>query len=204
MENSSLPAPPETRHPLGLPAGSVRAVLTLLIVTVVITQVVRGHQVETLWTETLLIALAHYFTSRRFINLAPDVMRRLEAEGYVETELHPLYLPRHSIRTIVCLAFVGLTAYLYREHRLLDFRAISILGVVFAYLLGIVARALRMWATKGRHTPTVRGWENFKAVGALLLLTYAAGATLLDRPEFLPPMLRNTTLGLVLFYFGSR
>jgi len=178
--------------------------LALLIVTVVITQVVRGRQVEPLWTETLMIALAHYFTSRRFINLAPDVMRRLEAEGYVEAESNPLYLPRHSIRTMLVLAFVGLTAYLYRENRLLEFRALSILGVVFAYLLGIVARALRMWATKGRHTPTLRGWEDFKAAVVLLLLAYAAGATLLDRAEFVPAMLRNTTLGLVLFYFGSR
>jgi hypothetical protein len=32
----------KSRPPLGLPSGSVRALLTLLIVAVVITQVVRG------------------------------------------------------------------------------------------------------------------------------------------------------------------
>ena len=77
------------RPPLGLPNGSVRALLTLLIVAVVISQVARGQHVSTLWTETLMIALAHYFSTRRFIKLAPELIHQLEAEGAVETELHP-------------------------------------------------------------------------------------------------------------------
>src|ERR1700722_13575475 len=97
-----LTTPPETtRPPLGLPNGSVRALLTLLVVAVVIVQVGRGQEVGPLWTETLMIVLAHYFTSRRFVNLSPDVMRRLEAEGHLETESNPLHLPRHSIRVIL-------------------------------------------------------------------------------------------------------
>ena len=46
--------------------------LTLMIVAVVMAQLVRGQEVELLWTETLMIALAHYFTSRRFIKLPPE------------------------------------------------------------------------------------------------------------------------------------
>jgi hypothetical protein len=72
---------PTTRPPLGLPSGSVRALLTLLIVAVVMAQVVRGREVEPLWTETLMIALAHYLTSRRFLHLVPDKMpNRREGE----------------------------------------------------------------------------------------------------------------------------
>jgi hypothetical protein len=51
---------------------------------------VRGQEVELLWIETLMMALAHYFTSRRAINLPTDVIRRLEAEGHVETEANQL------------------------------------------------------------------------------------------------------------------
>ena len=58
-------APPDLRPPLGLPRGSVRALLTLMIVGVVAAKLIRGLQVELLWTETLMIALAHYFTSRQ-------------------------------------------------------------------------------------------------------------------------------------------
>jgi hypothetical protein len=85
-------SPLKPQPPLGLPSGSVRALLTILIVAVVLVQVARGREVEPLWTETGMIALAHYFTSRRFIRLAPEVIRRLEAEGQMEVESHPLYL----------------------------------------------------------------------------------------------------------------
>ena len=109
------------RPPLGLPNGSVRALLTLLVVAVVIVEVIRRHEVEPLWTETLMIVLAHYFSSRRFITLSPELVRRLEGEGKIEVESNPLYLPRHSIRAIIVLAFVGLAIYLYREHELVRF-----------------------------------------------------------------------------------
>jgi hypothetical protein len=178
--------------------------LALLIVAVVIHQVIRGHQVEPLWAETLMIALAHYFTSRRFLNLAPEVIRRLEADGLVESEVHPLYLPRHSIRILLTLAFLGLAIYLYQQEQLFQPQALSLLGVVFAYLLGILARGILGWWTRGRKTSAVHGWEHIKAAVVLSVLLYTSGAYLLDRTDLAPEQLRNITLGLVLFYFGSR
>jgi hypothetical protein len=179
--------------PLGLPRGSIRALLTLLIVAVVIAQVVRGQEIGLLWASTLMIALAHYFTSRRFVSLPPEVIRRLAAEGHVETEANPLFLPRYSIRVILVLAFVGLGAYLYWQNRLFEPRALSVLGVVFAYLLGVILPLRRF-----------RVWEDLKALVVLAFLVYAAGAYLANRPDLVPNPFRDITLGLVLFYFGSR
>lgn len=188
-----MSAPTKIWPPLGLPSGSVRALLTLLIVAVVVAQVVRGQELELLWAETLLIALAHYFTSRRFINLPPDVIRKMAQEGHVETEANPLFLPRHSIRVIIVLAFVALGVYLYRENRLFESQALPILGVVFAYLVGVLVGIRRF-----------RVWEDVKAVVVLVVLLYTAGACLANRPDLVPNAVRNITLGLVLFYFGSR
>ena len=133
-----MTAPSEIRPPLGLPSGSIRALLTLLIVAVVISQMVRGREVEVLWTETLLIALAHYFTSRRFIKLPPEVIHRLAVEGHVEVEANPLFLPKCTIRAILIAAFTGIAIYLYLHNRLFETPSLSLLGVVFAYLLGMV------------------------------------------------------------------
>ena len=132
--------PAETRPPLGLPKGSVRALLTLLIAAVVVVELARGQEVELLWSETLMIAMANYFTSRRFIRLSPEVIQRLTEEGHLEAEPRPLYLPQYSIRVILVLAFVGVAIYLFPQDRLFHSQAISILGVVFAYLLGVIAR----------------------------------------------------------------
>jgi hypothetical protein len=181
------------RSALGLPSGSVRALLTFLIVAVVIAQIVRGQEVQLLWTETLMIALAHYFTSRRLISLSPEVIGHLTAEGKIQPESRPLYLPRHSIRAILILAFAGLAIYLYQNDRLMDSQALSVLGVVFAYFLGIVARV-----------KNVPGWEDFKAIVVLSVLVIAAVPYLIDRPDLVRPLMQNITLGLVLFYFGSR
>jgi hypothetical protein len=181
------------RPPLGLPSGSIRALLTLLIVAVVIVELARGHEVKLLWTETLMIALAHYFTSRRFIKLSPELIQRLTAEGLIEAESRPLFLPRYSIRAILILAFLGLAVYLYQHDRLFHTDAISILGVVFAYLFGILARAR-----------SVRGWEDLKALVVLVVLVCTAVPYFLDRGDLVPRRMQDITLGMVLFYFGSR
>ncbi len=196
--------PATVRPPLGLPNGSVRALLTLLVVAVVIVEVGRGQEVGPLWTETLMIVLAHYFTSRRFVNLSPEVLRRLEAEGHLDAESNPLHLPRHSIRILLIAAFVGLAVYLYRGDRLFQVQPLSLLGVVFAYLLGVSARGIWAWRYRGRPAKSSRGWEDFKAIVVLAVLLYTAGAYLLDRADLVPHHLLNATLGLVLFYFGSR
>jgi hypothetical protein len=193
-----------SRPPLGLPNGSVRALLTLLVVAVVIAQVCRQKDIESLWTETLMIALAHYFTSRRFVHLPTEVLRHLEGEGHIEVERNPLYLPRHTIRAVILLAFAGLAIYAYRTNQLLDLRVLSILGVVFAYLFGILVRALVNWWNKGKKSKTLRGWEDVKAAVVLTVMLYTAGAYLAGKPELVPHQLRNVALGLVLFYFGSR
>ena len=127
---------PKKRPPLGLPVGSVRALLTLFIIAVVTVSVAKGRELDILWIETLLIALAHYFTSRRFIDLPPDVLKKIKEEGLVENDHHPLFLPRHTIRFLIISAFVGLGVYLYREERLLEPRAVSLLGMVAVYVLG--------------------------------------------------------------------
>ena len=192
-ECAATSEPSKPHSPLGLPSGSIRALLTFLIVAVVIAQIAMGQQVELLWTETLMIALAHYFTSRRLISLPPEVIARLTEEGKIQAESRPLYLPRHSVRAILIVAFLGLGVYLYRHDRLMDSQALSVLGVVFAYFLGIVARVKR-----------VPGWEDAKAAIVLLVLVATALPYLMDRADLVPPMMRNITLGLVLFYFGSR
>ena len=175
-----------------------------MIVSVVIFQVVRGRPVELLWTETLMIVLAHYFTSRRFVRLPPEVIQQLEREGHLETETNPLFLPRHTIRAAIVVAFVGLGLYVYRQGRILDPEPLSILITVFAYLVGVIGRGLLDWWNLKRGRQTWRWWEDFKAVAVLLALGVTATAYILGMAENLPQRLPLAALGLVLFYFGSR
>lgn len=195
---------PKTWPPLGLPTGSVRASLTLIVVAVVVSRVVLGRPMDPLWIETLLIALAHYFTSRRFVSLSPTVLQRLEQEGVIEKERHPLYLPKNSIRTIIIGAFVGLGIHLYREPRLVTPEAIALLSMVFAYLLGAIVRGISSWFTKRRTQPITGVWGDIKALIVLGAIIVAAVPATFEIGVQLPPVVDRIALGLTLFYFGSR
>ena len=195
---------PKTWPPLGLPTGSVRALLTLIVVAVVVTKFALGRTLDELWIETLLIALAHYFTSRRFVSLSPAVLQRLENEGVIEKERQPLYLPRNSIRTIIVGAFVGLGIYLFREGRLFELQSVALLSMVFAYLLGTIVRGVSSWLTRRRALPSSGTWGDIRAVIVLgAMLTVAVPEFMFAEPLF-SPLVHRVALGLTLFYFGSR
>ena len=194
------------RPPLGLPRGSVRAIVTLMIVAVVIVLTVREEPLTALLAETLMVALAHYFTSRRLIKLPPDVKRKLEADGILEHEPHPLYLPQHAVRVIIVLAFMGLAAWLIREEKIWKPDVLSTLVVVFAYFLGVILSSILLWRSKRTlaGTQTLVWWEDLKAVAVMLAIAGLLTAYLLGQQAALPDWFANGTFGLILFYFGSR
>ncbi len=195
---------PKTWPPLGLPTGSVRALLTLIIVAVVVTKITLARELQALWIETLLIAMAHYFTSRRFVSLSPEVLQRLEQEGAIEKERHPLYLPKNSIRTIIVGAFVGLGIYLFREQRLFETQALALLSMVFAYLFGGMVRGLSHWWNRRRTKRASGTWGDLKALIVLGSLVAVGGLELFVPDLQLPTYLHHIVLGMTLFYFGSR
>lgn len=202
--DSDMERSPAEWPPLGMPTGSVRALLTLIVVAVVVTDLARGTSVDVLWIETLLMALAHYFTSRRFAALPPNLIRKLEADGVLDQERHPLFLPRHSIRFIILAAFIGLGAYLYRENRLWEPQAISLLGMVAAYLLGALIRTVTGWWNRWRNRRPWRFWADARAVIVLVGVVVVAVPELVGVPVDLPSWAFKAGLGLLLFYFGSR
>lgn len=192
---------------LGLPAGSIRALLTLMTVGFIVLQTARGERVSLLWFESLMIVLAHYFASRRLVRMSPDLRERLTAEGVLEAEPNPLYLPRHSLRLLIIGAFVALALYLYRDGRLFDPAALPIFIAVGSYFLGIVFHAAITWWRRGkRGSITSRWFDDVRALAtllamALVIVLQSTGWQSLvpygDKFEALP-------LALMLFYFGSR
>lgn len=192
------------RPPLGLPEGSVRALLTIIISGIVAEQTARGETPGLLWGETLMIALAHYFTSRRLVELPAGLLAQLEAEGRVERDAPPLFFPKHSIRFLILLIFAAAAWRLYDKQQLWTPAAMQTLGVVAAYVLGMLFRgSLRVLGrTADRRLLAVIG--DLKALAALLAVGAAALAYFLDRPDLLSPRMEHIALGVILFYFGSR
>ena len=202
-------ARPATRNTgaLGLPSGSIRAILTLMTVGFITVQTARGVRVSLLWFESLMIVLAHYFASRRLVQLPRELREKLIADGILEAEPNPLYLPRHTLRLAIIGAFVALAVYLFKNDRLLDPVAVPIFIAVGSYFLGIAFHSLMAWRRGGqRDQRKVTRFDDLKALvtlGAMALVIvlqltgWQALVPYADKLEALP-------LALMLFYFGSR
>jgi hypothetical protein len=192
---------------LGLPSGSIRALLTIFVMGFIIRQTALNQKVGLLWSETLMIVLAHYFTSRRFVELPRELKEQLEAEGKIPNDHDPLYLPKHSIRGLIVLSFVGLGWYLYQEGRLFTPESLQLLGTVGAYFLGMLFKAIKNWFRSGTAVRPANWWDDFKALVTLALVAGTIAVELFQLGDQIPvkqEQLESTMLGVILFYFGSR
>jgi hypothetical protein len=202
------PAPPSpNRGALGLPSGSIRALLTLMTVGFITIQTARGVHVGLLWFESLMIVLAHYFASRRLVQMPRELRQRLQAEGVLEAEPNPLYLPRYSLRLFIIGAFAALAFYLARTGRLFDPVAVPIFIAVGAYFAGILFHSFMEWWKRGKpRSPGATRFDDIRAVITLAAMTLVIVLQLTGWQSLIPhgEKLEALPLALMLFYFGSR
>lgn len=211
--HSGASIPPGPHHAgrntgaLGLPAGSIRALLTLMTVGYITMQTARGIHVGLLWFESLMIVLAHYFASRRLVNMPRELRERLQAEGVLEAEPNPLYLPRYSLRLLIVGAFVALAVYLARVGRLLDPVAVPIFIAVGSYFLGILFHSAFAWWKRRRGNPAGSArFDDARALFTLATMALVIALQLTGWQSAIPhaEKLEALPLALMLFYFGSR
>ena len=192
------------RPPLGLPQGSVRALLTLMILGVVINEMMAGRDIDILWNETLLIALAHYFSRRRFLNIPPEVVPRLQKEGLLPPETRPLYLPTGVIRALILLTVGVAGFFLQKQGRLFDPKVLPIFGAVGAYISGMVIAYFAKWVMRPGVNSLLARWQDMQAMLVLITVASTAAIFFIHGPEGLPSWLRHASLFLSLYYFGAR
>jgi hypothetical protein len=191
-------------RPLGLPTGSIRAILALVVVTVACQQMLRGEPPSLLLAETLMIVLTHYFTSRRQFQIGDALHERLLKDGVLPAEENPLWLPKGSVRWLIVAVF-GLTVLaLLVQGRLFDSNVLVLLGPFAAYLLGA-------WLGRKRRNPNNAAPGRLKRLFihllalvvvliALLLLLLALN----DQLPGLPDWAASLLLSAILYYFGAR
>ena len=220
-ENPAVdPAPPtpdaprdwRRLHALGLPAGSVRALLAVLIFGATWGLLVArpSREVPDYLRDLLFIIMGHYFASRRRADESP------------EPGPPPLYLPRGTVRVVLVLGCVATAAWLFRGSQLTDpvkNPGVVTLILVGGFLLGVVLRSAgTLWRGAGSRPP--RWVEDARAVlsigAAVLLLALvwnrvapvvppdgidAAFGRVIHMGRFGP---ENALAAVVGFYFGSR
>lgn len=101
------------RQPLGLPAGSVRALLTFMILGLVwglmLMPEEKDIQIPLYLYYLMFLILGHFFAAHGH-----------SIAGSATGNASPLYLPRGTLRTLIILGFLGVFGYRYYLHRDLD------------------------------------------------------------------------------------
>jgi hypothetical protein len=208
------PATPPRRHALGLPAGSVRALLALgvlgllwlLALRPVLGKDLAGVQLplEFIYLQMLMVLiLAHFFTAHG---------------GSIGTEpggRSPLGLPRRSVRFVLLAGYLGLAAYLWRNN--LDFEIptrgpflLLLTLLISAFFLGHVVTGFVLWMSRGVLPPAFQDIQAWIALLAILALAIVFVVHVFINPGVEPgkriesPVLEATLAALVGFYFGAR
>jgi hypothetical protein len=200
-------------HALGLPAGSVRALMAVGVFATVwgLLLVDPSREVPDYLRDLLFIIMGHYFASRRRADSSAE-----------EPGPPPLYLPRGSVRLLLVAGCAAVAVVLYRRGRLTALEgnpgAVTLL-LVGGFFLGVALSAAGHW-WKGRGHTTPRFVEDARA-----LVSMAAAVALVvlvwNRlfPFFPPEQVdasfsqwvrlgrygpEHVLAAVVGFYFGSR
>jgi hypothetical protein len=187
--------------PLGLPPGSVRALLLIALgVRAVLDLREPPHTIEVWLGVALVLAAAAYFSSRsssRWITVP--------ASGSVATTVRPrapLWLPAGTIR-LIALALAGYGAWLWYHHHDVSLGGVPTAWVLGAFALGIVLR----WIGARARRPDDAGTGWFWHLQALVALGCAAGLVAIGLhgvPANLPSWIDPLLAAVVVYYFGSR
>ncbi len=121
-------------RPLGLPVGSVRALLLLSLATRVVLGLRENGAVPNWLAAATIISAAAYFAARAAANA-----RGAKATEHERGEKHPLGLPAGTIRTL----FLGGVAYgtwLWFDHHGTGAQNAPVAWVLVAFIVGIIVR----------------------------------------------------------------
>ena len=185
--------------PLGLPVGSVRALLLLGLGARALLELRRAGELPAWLGTALLIAAASYFSSRSAMNArAAD---RAAREAGAAPRRHPLGLPAGTVR-LVFLAAVGYGAWLWFHQRAEPVARLPVAWILAAFALGVVMRAVFT-----RWRPADAGARLFDHLLALVALVAVGGLVALavtGRAADLGDGSQPLLAAVVVHYFATR
>ena len=199
----AMAVPPQARpaapapQPLGLPRGSVRAGLALILSGTLWYSILTDRPLSPLLVDAVVLVVAFYFGVRSSMPPAP-------VEPPTST-WQPLFLPRGVVRTFLLLGFVAVIGYTwYRTGRVGE--SLLLIGQVLgSYVSGyavsaIVSRRLR----SGRGPSAALAMVRHAIAAFSLGITGVMCWSLTFGQPALPVISQNLLAWTVAFYFGSR
>jgi hypothetical protein len=184
-------------RPLGLPPGSVRALLLLAFAVRAVFDLRETHTLPAWLTMALLLSAAAYFSGRSWASASEPVpgaeSRRVRP---------PLGLPTGTVRTLF-LFLVAYGAWVWLKDREFSAANVPVAWILLAFFLGTIVRWIlrRFRRDEDEGTPAILHVEAIVAilcVGGLVALAATGKREGVD--GWVEPLLAAAGV----FYFGSR
>jgi len=142
-------------YPLGMPRGTVRAIITLMVVSFPFTYLLENRDIPSAIINSIFILVAFYFEARKsekdLLNLIKYVKNPQKQALREKEEKKPLYLPKYSVRAMLVIILIIVVisnfygpnvAFIY-ENTLLD-----ILIIISFYFVGSLFRSIALSVQK--------------------------------------------------------
>ncbi len=212
---SEVQAPAYRRHALGLPAGSVRALLALGVLGLLWAIVLRydygGENLADrkmplafVYLQFLMVLIvAHFFAAH-----GNSIGRRVSYRS-------PLGLPRGSIRLLLLAGYLGLAVYLYRRQPEFAFptqgQFVLLTGVlVTGFFIGHVATGAMRILGRGQVPDWFNDFEAWVALlslfglGVLVIVHVFINPSVSSQEKLDIPTIEASLAAVLGFYFGAR
>jgi hypothetical protein len=159
-------------EPLGMPRGTIRALNTLLIVTIPFHYLFVGENIPGMITNSILFLMAFYFQTRKsgkekLKHIVKYVKNPELLDQEEEPPKHPLYLPKFTVRislvvilsAIIIINHFGSTVSFESTNALLD-----ILIIISSYIVGVFFRNISVSKEKKRLKKQIVEIKNYQSL----------------------------------------
>jgi hypothetical protein len=206
---------PPPRHALGLPAGSVRALLALSVLGLLwllALQPIPGHsqavgeiKLPTVFMDLqilMVLILSHFFAAHG---------HSIGREGLGKS---PLGLPRGSVRFVLLAGYLALAGFLYHTQPKFEYPSTSalilLLVLLSGFFLGHVLTAIVRFLSRGvlpYWFQDIQAWTALLSVlcmGIILIIQLFINTSVPLEQQIDLPIVEAVLAALVGFYFGAR
>ena len=156
-------------YPLGMPRGTVRAIITLMIVLFPFTYIIWNQQIPSEIVNTIFILVAFYFEARKGednrLKFIAEIKNPEKAAEEKRKTIKPLYLPKYTVRIslMIILVFYYLIDLFVQKITLeLTNTLIDILVIAILYFIGTFFRAIGQIWSKKKLKEQIEAIPNYK------------------------------------------
>jgi hypothetical protein len=155
-------------YPLGMPRGTVRAIITVMIVLFPFTYIIWNTQIPSEVVNTIFILVAFYFEARKGEDNRLKFITEIKNPEKVAEErktIKPLYLPKYTVRIslmLILVVYYLIDMFVQNISLELTNTLIDILVIAILYFIGTFFRAISQIWSKKKLKVQIEAIPNYK------------------------------------------